>query len=88
MNWQISFKGKVEKKLEKLDKSARRQIIKYFDKITESNENPKSFGRPLLENKKGLWRYRVGDYRIICDIHDNELIILVIDIGHRSEIYK
>ena len=85
--WKISIKGKAKKVLDKLDKPIKQQILKYFDKIIASNENPKSYGKPLTANKKGLWRYRVGNYRVICQIRDNELLILVLDIGHRSEIY-
>lgn len=86
--WKIKFENDVVKFFEKLDKTTQNQIIKYFDKITKSNENPKSYGKPLVANKKGLWRYRVGNYRIICQIKDNELIILVLTIGLRSEVYK
>lgn len=88
MNWKISFDKKAEKKLEKLDKTVRKQIIKYFNKILDSGANPKSFGKPLLENLAGFWRYRIGNYRVICEIRDNELLILVLEIDHRSEIYK
>ena len=86
--WKIKFEDSVVKLFEKLDKTTQSQIIKYFDKITKSNENPKSYGKPLVANKKGLWRYRVGNYRIICQIKDNELIILVLTIVLRSEVYK
>ena len=86
--WKINIEDDALKIFKKLDKPIRNQILKYFDKIISSNENPKSFGKPLVANRSGLWRYRVGDYRIICDIKDSELLILVLEIGHRSEIYE
>lgn len=86
--WQIKFEDKPRKFLKKLDKNTETQILKYLHKIINSNTNPKSFGKPLLANMSGLWRYRVGDYRIICNIEDNILLILVVDIGHRAEVYK
>jgi mRNA interferase RelE/StbE len=60
-------------------------IVHYLEsKIAIS---PHNFGKSLLREKKGLWRYRVGDYRIICNINNNELLVLVIDVGHRRDIY-
>lgn len=54
----------------------------------ENLEDPRSRGKGLTANLAGLWRYRVGDYRVICDIEDNELVILAVDVEHRSEVYK
>lgn len=51
-------------------------------------EDPRSVGRPLLGELTGFWRYRVGDYRVICDVRDEALIVLVVDVGHRREIYR
>ena len=53
----------------------------------EGCENPRVHGKGLVENKSGQWRYRIGDYRVICEIKDEEIIILVLEIGHRREIY-
>ena len=86
--WRISITEKAKKVLEKLDKPIRNQIIRYFDKIILSSEDPTSFGKPLVANKKGLWRYRIGDYRLICSIQDDKLIILALSVGHRREIYS
>ena len=88
MIWKIKFENKTRRFLKKVDKTTETQILKYLKKVISSNVNPKSFGKPLLSNLSGLWRYRVGDYRIICNIQDDILLILVIDINHRSEIYK
>ena len=84
--YKIKFTDKASKALRKLDNSIQRKIISYLDQ-SSLLQNPKSFGKPLLHDKKGSWRYRVGDYRIICQIIDRELVILTLDIGHRKEIY-
>ncbi|MBM3579302.1 MAG: type II toxin-antitoxin system RelE/ParE family toxin [Alphaproteobacteria bacterium] len=83
--WQTIYQPQAIKVLKKLDNTAREKILDYLENVTL---HPESFGKPLSKNLKGFWRYRVGDYRIICDLRKNELIILVIDIGHRSTIYK
>ncbi len=82
--WQITYSREAVKLLKKLDGSSREKILNYLESVAR---NPESFGKPLSKNLKGLWRYRVGDYRIICDLRKKELLILVIDIGHRSKIY-
>lgn len=87
MNWEIKYLPNPRKTLDKIDYDTKIKIIGYFKKLSLA-EDPTSFGKPLTNNLKGFWRYRVGDYRIICDIRKKELIILVIDIGHRSKIYK
>jgi len=58
-----------------------------FEKIA-TNENPRRFGGPLRYDLTGLWRYRVGDYRIVCEIQDNVLIVLIVRIGHRRKVYR
>ena len=63
-------------------------ILNWIEKNLEGCSNPRLFGKPLSGDRKGQWRYRVGDYRIITLIQDNKLIILVIAIGHRRDIYK
>lgn len=85
--YKIRFEEKAEKAFFKLDGSSRRKIIEYLDQ-KDLLINPKLFGKNLLYNHKGNWRYRVGDYRIICRIEERELVILVLDVGHRKDIYK
>lgn len=75
------------KALKKMDKGTARAIRDELREI-EQLDNPRSRGKALTGNLKGLWRYRVGDYRVICDVLDGELVVLAIDIGHRSEIYR
>ena len=87
MNWTIDFDAYALKALEKLDKTARNRIERFLDDL-ELQGSPRQQGKALTGKYKGLWRYRVGDYRIICDIQDNQLIILVLELGHRKEVYK
>ena len=74
--------------LNKLDPAAKRIITGWVNKNILSTENPRLFGKPLTGNLKGYWRYRIGDYRIIAEIKDKELVIIAIDVGHRRDIYK
>lgn len=83
----VIFDKKSEKQLGKLDSVTQKRIKKYVLEL-ETLENPRDKGTALVGNLSGLWRYRVGDYRLICHINDNELIILCLEITHRSEAYK
>lgn len=87
MTWTINFSEVALKQLKKLDKSMAKRIIDYLDKRVSTAQDPKQQGKALSYNKAGLWRYRVGDYRIICQINDETITILVLQIGHRKEIY-
>ena len=73
--------------MKKLDRQTARRIIAKLREISQL-EDPRSTGKALVGNLAGLWRYQVGDYRIICDIEDGVLVILVVDIAHRSTVYK
>ena len=83
----IEYAPAASKQFSRLDKSIQSRIKKYMSEITLL-ENPRSRGKALTSNLSGLWRYRVGDYRILCRIHDDKLIITVIEIAHRSTIYQ
>ena len=74
--------------IKKLDKYTSSLIIGWIEKNLVNCDDPRIHGKGLVENKSGLWRYRIGDYRLICEIKDSELIILVLEIGHRCNIYK
>ena len=82
----VEFTETAFKTLKKLDGSVQKQIVKYVHELEEL-ENPRSRGKGLSSNLAGLWRYRVGDWRLICEIKDDKLLISVLRIGHRSEIY-
>ncbi len=87
MKYKLTTTAKFDKEYKKLDKYTQKLIKNWTKNNIENCENPKLYGKALQGNKKGLWRYRIGDYRMICIIKDNELIILAITIGHRREIY-
>lgn len=80
----VVYTPEAEKQFAKLDKPIQKRIKKYLDEI----EDPRSRGKALIGNLLGIWRYRVGDYRILCKIKNEELIILVLEVGHRSKIYS
>lgn len=84
--WHIEYTRKAEKGLRQLDKPVLRRIRKYTDEVIHLND-PRDRGKPLTANKAGLWCYRIGDYRMICDILDEQLIIVAVDFSHRSDIY-
>lgn len=86
--YKLLFSEQALKEIKSLDRSAKILLEKWIKKHLQNCDNPRSFGKALTANKKGLWRYRIGDYRLICDIQDEKLIILALSFGHRSEIYK
>ena len=88
MKYRVVFTEKSKKQLSKLDKSILALIIGWIEKNIEGCENPRIHGKGLLGNKSGQWRYRIGDYRVICQIRDEEVIILVLEVGHRKHIYE
>lgn len=83
----IEFLADAEKEFHKLDKSVRNQIEKYLTKLQEL-DNPRLKGEQLKGNLASFWRYRIGNYRLICNIDDDKMLIIVLHIGHRSKIYK
>ena len=82
----IEYTETARKQLKKLDKTMQKRILDYMDEVALL-ENPRSRGKALVENMRGLWRYRVGDYRVICEIQELRIIISVLKIGHRKNIY-
>lgn len=83
----VVYLEKARKQLSKLDNSAKRRILDYMDDIARL-KNPRERGKMLIGNMLGLWRYRVGDYRILCKIRDEELVVTVVGVGHRREVYE
>ena len=88
MKFHVEYLPQVYKTLEKMDKFTKRIIIEWIEKKLVDCEDPRLYGKPLSANRAGQWRYRIGDYRIIAKIEDEKLIILVILIGHRRDIYS
>ena len=87
MIYQLLTTDQFDKAFKKLDKQTQRIIKAWIDKNLMNCENPHIHGKALVANKAGQWRYRVGDYRILAEIQDYQLVLVLIDIGHRSKIY-
>lgn len=88
MTWTISFDKYALKALSKLDKQNRNRILQFLKVDLLGLNNPRQIGKALTGKFKGMWRYRVGNYRIICEIVDTELVIVAVVIEHRSNVYK
>ncbi len=87
MKYEVKYTEKAIKSLKKLDRSVLVMIKAWIEKNLVDTENPKAHGKGLTSNRSGQWRYRVGAYRILAEIQDDVLVILLIDIGNRSSIY-
>ena len=88
MAWTIEYTDTAKNLLKKLDKPTARRIVDYMDERIAPLDDPRSTGKSLTGPLGGLWRYRVGDCRIICDIHDDALRVLVVKLGNRKNIYR
>lgn len=88
MAWTIDYTQSARNQLKKLDKPIARRILDFMDNRVAKQEDPRSLGKALTGPLGTLWRYRVGDYRVICEIHHSAVRILVIRIGHRGEVYR
>ena len=85
--WRVEFLATAKRELKKLDKRWQLAILDYLeDEITRLG-NPRSRGKALVGDKQGLWRYRMADYRIVCEIHDAKLLVVAVIIGHRKNVY-
>lgn len=87
MAWTVEVSNYAEKQLRKLDKPMQKRLLDWLEDRIEGCKNPRHFGEPLRGEVAGLWRYRIGDYRVICEIQDQQLVVLALAIGHRREIY-
>jgi mRNA interferase RelE/StbE len=85
--WRVEFDRAAARDLRKLGAEAQRIILRYLRTRIATAEDPRRFGKPLLGDLKGLWRYRVGDYRIVAKIEDDRFVVLVVTVGHRREVY-
>lgn len=89
MAWRIEFHPKAEKELSRLDRDIARRILRFLRERVAPLEDPRSLGEPLMgPDLRRFWKYRVGNYRLICHIHDPKVTILVVKIGHRREVYR
>ncbi|MGH9396628.1 MAG: type II toxin-antitoxin system RelE family toxin [Terriglobia bacterium] len=88
MAWHIEFTRTAEKQIGKLEPQAQTSVLSYLRERVQPAVNARQFGKMLHGDKQGLWRFRVGDYRIICDIPDQGRRVIVLTIGHRKEVYR
>jgi mRNA interferase RelE/StbE len=85
--WDVRFTKGATKQFDRLNPAIRRQINRYIFERLATDKDPKRFGKPLTGEMRGLWRYRIGDYRLICEIKNATLVILVAHVAHRREVY-
>ena len=88
MVWTVDYTDTAKNQLKKLDRQIARRILDYMDDRIAELENPRSTGKALTGSLSGFWRYRVGDCRVICEIQDSVLCILVVQVGNRREVYR
>lgn len=88
MKYKVQFTQRALKDLKKTDKHTAALILGWVRKNLEGCENPRLHGKALTANRSGQWRYRVGDYRLLAEIEDNTITILILNVGHRRDIYE
>lgn len=88
MAWTVSIDPRALREVEKLDRTLQRRVMAFLQQRIQLQDNPRSLGKPLKGEKQGLWRYRVGDYRIVCQLDDKASSILVLRVVHRKDAYR
>ena len=86
--YKLIYSKDFQKLFKKLDPSVQRLVASYIKHNLEKTDNPRKHGKALIGDKKGLWRYRIGSYRLIVEIQDSRLIVLILTFGHRSDVYR
>lgn len=89
MVWQLEFERQAVKELEQLDRPVRERIIQFLKERVAASSNPRELGAPLVgKSLGGYWKYRIGDWRVICDIQDARIVVRVMRLGNRREVYR
>lgn len=88
MAWTVEFIPEAARQLRKLDRTAAGRITRYLQEMMSTCSHPRQRGKALTANLSGLWRYCIGDCRVICQIEDDRLVVLVVGLSHRSEAYR
>ena len=88
MTWRIEFDNRARKELRKLDAETQSRILKWLRQTIATDDNPRRTGKALKGRLRGLWRYRVGNYRLICQIQDEHVMVLVVRVSHRGSVYE
>lgn len=86
MTYRVEWSRRAERELSKLDRQVARALVRFMADRIDGTDDPRQWGKPLRGDD--LWRYRVGDYRILCSIEDGRLVVLVVELGHRREVYR
>jgi mRNA interferase RelE/StbE len=86
--YRVAYSEKASKYLAKMDRHQAKLIVAWVGKHLENCADPRALGKPLAGNHGGQWRYRVGDFRLFAEICDNQLVILLLAVGHRREVYR
>jgi mRNA interferase RelE/StbE len=87
MSYHVEFSDSAKKELKKLDKHTLAFILGWVRKNLEGCSDPRQYGKALKSNRMGQWRYRIGDYRLIAEIEDSRVVILILAVGHRRNVY-
>lgn len=88
MTWKVEYAESVRKDIRHIDSKTRQRIREFLENRVVHSDDPRKLGKPLVGTMAGLWRYRVGDYRVICQIQDGLLRVLVVRIAHRRDVYR
>ena len=88
MIYELKYEARAVKQIKKLDSASRKLIKSWIEKNLLNTDNPRHHGKGLTGSLSQYWRYRVGDYRILAEINDAEIIIIIVEVGHRRDIYK
>lgn len=88
MRYKVEYTKKAVKQLKKMDRQIAALIISYIEKKLVGCTNPRQFGKSLQGNRNDKWRYRIGNYRILAKIEDDTMVIIVVEVGHRKDIYN
>ena len=88
MSYKVEVTATFEREFKKLDRYTQKMIKAWIEKNLVGCSDPRAHGKGFTANRSGQWRYRIGDYRLICEIKDGELVILALSLGHRREIYE
>lgn len=87
-SFRVEWSARAQKQIRKMNKSIANLILRWVNKNLEGCENPYQHGKALTANRAGQWRYRVGNYRMIAEIYEEKVVILILSVGHRKEIYE
>lgn len=88
MVYSVEYSKEAQKILKKMDRSAAQRIVVWMRDRVNNCENPRLWGEALVGEFSGLWKYRIGTFRLVCEIQDDKLMVLVVELGHRKEVYK